>query len=88
MSDQSIKHDMDNASITLKRFTKAISPVLQDIVDYVRERQAYHIASERQLEILERSMGSIEYEAEQLVSLAKQLINNYNEDHYDQQSND
>ena len=78
MSDKSIKHDMNNASTTIKRFTKAVSPVMQDIVDYIRHQNAYHVASERQLEILERSMATVEQEAEQLAALAQQLIEEHN----------
>lgn len=87
MSYKSIKHDIDNASITLKRFTGAIKPALQNMVDYVREQQAYHVASQRQLDILERSMTSIEQEADQLASLAQQLIKDSKEVDHDQQSN-
>lgn len=87
MNNKSIKHDIDSASITLKRFTSAIKPAMQDIIDYMREQKAHHVASQRQLDILERSMNTIEQEADQLASLAQQLIKDSTEVDHEQQSN-
>lgn len=84
MNSKSVKHDMENASTTLKRFTKAASPIIQNMVEYIRDQQAYHIVSARQLEILDRSMATIEQETDQLTTLAKQLIKDDNEVNYDQ----
>jgi len=69
-----LKHDIENASVTITRLTKAINPALLKMTQYIRVNQAFDVVNEKQLEILERSMVAIAEEANKIAALSEQLM--------------
>lgn len=78
-----IKHDIENALVVITQLSKSIRPVLENMARYIRVEGAYHIASEKQLDILERSMGAMVQEAEKLKLLTDRLTSKYEGDSND-----
>jgi|GEM_PF-3469571 hypothetical protein len=77
MNNQEVKHDIENSSIVITRLSKAIAPAMKNMIEYIRAEKAYHVVSERQLEILERSLCAITDETQKLALLTMKIMADY-----------
>ena len=65
------KHDFENSLATIKTLSSSIEPVIEAMVDYILDKEAFHIASKKQLEIVEKTMQAIVAESSELQSMSK-----------------
>lgn len=67
-----IKHDIEDAAVTIKRMSKGVQPVLERVVNYCSDSNA-DVATPKQMEILKRSLKAIEEESDKLIKLCDNL---------------
>lgn len=70
-----IKHEFENAVLTVQRLAKSIQPAMGRIITYVASQEAM-VVSNRELEILKESMGMLEEEADKLFQLSDKIFKN------------
>lgn len=65
------KHDFENSLVTIKTLSSSIEPVIEAMVDYIVDNEAFHIASRKQLDIVTKTMQGIISESSALQSMSK-----------------
>lgn len=67
-----IQHDLENSTISIQCLTQAIQPAWSRVITYI-EAQNITLISDRELDILKKSMKMLEEEANKLLVLFRSM---------------
>ncbi len=67
-----IKHEMENSVVTIKNMAITVQSIIERVANYCLKNQV-QVATQRQFEILKRSMKIIEDESNKLVKLCNEI---------------
>lgn len=73
-TEKQIKHDLNNALAVLINSVQVTGPQIQEIMDYIKEHDAYHILNQHQMDILDQTLDIMQKQTQRVRdSLPNQL---------------